>query len=221
MFDLDMAVASWRNGLGRRSSLSPRELDELEDHLRAHFELELELNAALAPARAFAIARAELGEASLLSTEFGKARRRQWKRLLVAGWALFAVSFLLPAVSEPVFASTDGLILSVPGWDAFLSALSGMAGPLGLASACTNGLMLVAGLWLGRKRLRHLRQAAVLMAAVAALNLVFWPLWVVIEGGMTLQAGYFAWAGSFACAATALWLRARQWASAQVSRVSV
>ncbi len=221
MFDLDKAVGSWRNGLRRRGSLSPRELDELEDHLLAHFELELELNVALAPARAFAIARAELGELPVLSKEFAKARRPGWKRLLVAGWALFAVSFLLPAVSEPVFASSDSLILSVTGWDALLSALSGMAGPLGLLSACTNGLMLVAGLWLGGKRMRHLRRAAAMMAVVAALNLVYWPLWVAMEGGMTLQAGYFAWAGSFTCAAGALWLRAREWASAQVSRVSV
>ena len=93
MFDLDMAVASWRKGLRRRSSLSPRELDELEDHLRAHFELELELNATLAPPRAFAIVRADLGEPAVLSREFAKARRPQWKRLLVAAWALFAVSF--------------------------------------------------------------------------------------------------------------------------------
>lgn len=221
MFDLDMAVASWRKGLRRRSSLSPRELDELEDHLRAHFELELELNAALAPPRAFAIVRADLGEPAVLSREFAKARRPQWKRLLVAAWALFAVSFVLPAVSEPIFDPSGGLVASVPGWDAFLSALSGMAGSLGLLSAYTNGLILVAGLWMGRKRLRHLRWAAPMMAAVAALNLVYWPIWVAIEGGMTLQAGYFAWAGSFTCAATALCLRAREWASAQVSRVSV
>ena len=160
MFDLDMAVASWRKGLRRRSSLSPRELDELEDHLRAHFELELELNAALAPPRAFAIVRADLGEPAVLSREFAKARRPQWKRLLVAAWALFAVSFVLPAVSEPIFDPSGGLVASVPGWDAFLSALSGMAGSLGLLSAYTNGLILVAGLWMGRKRLRHLRWAA-------------------------------------------------------------
>ena len=189
-------------------------------HLRAHFELELELNAALVPPRAFAIARAELGEAAVLSREFAKARRSHWKRLLVAAWALFALSFVLPAVSEPIFDPSGGLVASVPGWDAFLSALSGMAGPLGLLSAYTNGLMLVAGLWMGRKRLRHLRWAAPMMAAVAVLNLVYWPLWVAIQGGMTLQAGYFAWAGSFTCAATALWLRARDWASAQVSRIS-
>ena len=35
MFELEKAVSRWREGQGRESSLSPRELDELEDHLRA------------------------------------------------------------------------------------------------------------------------------------------------------------------------------------------
>ena len=50
---------SGAGGSARIASLRCRrgELDELEDHLRARVELELEMNAALAPTRAFAIAR--------------------------------------------------------------------------------------------------------------------------------------------------------------------
>ena len=61
MFDLDIEVRRWRERQESESSLSPRELDELEDHLRARVDLELELNAVLAPAQAFAITRRGLG----------------------------------------------------------------------------------------------------------------------------------------------------------------
>ena len=54
MFDLDTEVRRWRERQERKSSLSPRELDELEDHLRARVDLELEINATLAPRRAVA-----------------------------------------------------------------------------------------------------------------------------------------------------------------------
>ena len=43
MFDLDAEVRRWRNHAEGKSSLSPREVDELEDHLRARFDLELEV----------------------------------------------------------------------------------------------------------------------------------------------------------------------------------
>ena len=100
MFDLDRQVLRWREREERNSSLSPRELDELEDHLRARVDLELELNAVLAPADAFAIARRELGEAAALSKEFAKAGKPRWRRWLVAGWAMFAASFVLPVVEQ-------------------------------------------------------------------------------------------------------------------------
>lgn len=221
MFDLDREVRRWRQREIRRSSLSPRELDELEDHLRARVDLELELNAGLTPARAFAVTRDELGAGSALSKEFAKVGTPRWRRLMMAGWALFAVSFILPAVSEPMPPFPDNLVLSLTGWKAVRWSLSGLAGPLGIFSACTNALMLATGIWMGRNRGRCPRWAVTTMAAVAAFNLLFWPLWVVGEGGMTLRVGYFAWTSSFACTATALWLRGREWASAELRRASI
>jgi len=221
MCELERAIRRWWWQEMRRSSLSPRELDELEDHLRARVDLELELNARLTPARAFAIARDELGVGAALSREFAKAGKPRWRRLLVVGWALFAVSFILPTVSEPMSPFPDNMILSVTGWKAFRWALSGLAGPLGIVSACTNSLMLVTGLWVRRHRSRCPGWAVSAMAAVAAFNLLFWPVWVVAEGDLTLQAGYFAWASSFACTAAALWLRGREWASARLRRASI
>ena len=107
MFDLEKELRRWRE---RGSSLSARELDELEDHLRAWIDLELQLNPKLAPAHAFKVARDELGDPAAVSREFAKAGKPRWRRLLVAGWALFGVSFLLPAFFVP----GTGLGLSRP-----------------------------------------------------------------------------------------------------------
>ena len=69
MCDMEKAVRGWLRGLERRSSLSTRGLDELEDHLRARAELDSHLNPGLQPATAFATARAELGEPAAVSRE--------------------------------------------------------------------------------------------------------------------------------------------------------
>lgn len=102
MFNMERAVQRWREDLERRSSLSPREVDELEDHLRARFDLELELDAGMDPARAFAIVRHELGQGPALAREFEKARKPTWRRWLVAGWALYAVWFVIPGKVLPM-----------------------------------------------------------------------------------------------------------------------
>ena len=119
MFDLDAEVRSWREHQERTSSLSPRELDELEDHLKALVDLEeLELNAALAPTRAFAIARRELGEPAALSREFAKVGKLRWRRWLVAGWTMNVASWFLPAVPLKLF----GVVHIMYGHELFLDA---------------------------------------------------------------------------------------------------
>ena len=152
MFDLDTEVRRWREHAEGKSSLSPREVDELEDHLRARVDLELELNGALTPVQAFAAASEDVGEPAALSKEFVKAGRPRWRPLLVAAWAMFAVSWFLPAVVEyiPIPPAPDGTLQQhvevIPGWEAFVYALFGWAGPVGSVSALTNVLMLVTGL---------------------------------------------------------------------------
>ena len=227
MFDLDTEVRRWRKHAERKSSLSPRKVDELQDHLRARIDLELELDSALTPAQAFGAAREDVGEPAALSREFVKAGRPRWRRLLVAAWAMFAVSWFLPTVVEyiPIPPAPDGTVLrqgarAIPGWDAFVYALFGWAGPVGSVSALTNVLMLVTGLWVYLKRASKARWAAPLMVVAAAVNALYWPFWVMSEGDMALRLGFVAWAGSFALGGTALWLRARGWMSAQPETAS-
>ncbi|MYG81200.1 MAG: hypothetical protein F4187_05260, partial [Gemmatimonadetes bacterium] len=184
MSDLNARIREWRQLQERETSLSPRELDELEDHLGAHADLEMELNAVLAPDQAFAIARRELGETASLSKEFAKAGQPRWWRLVVAGCAMFVVSFTLPAVGEHTtshgfFTMEHG---AVSGWGAFWDALIWGDG-LGPWSALTNLAMLAGIVTLAiRRQPPRRRWMPVLLAAAGIMNLVYWPIWTVTEG---------------------------------------
>ncbi len=115
MFAAEKEVRRWREEVERRSSLSPREIDELEDHLRARVELEMELEPALGPARALAIARGELVRAVDLSREFARAGKSTWRRWMAAGWAMAARSEVMKLnVTSP---SLFGVSFALPvGW---------------------------------------------------------------------------------------------------------
>jgi len=220
MFDLEKAILGWRDSREREGSLSPRELDELEDHLRAHVDLELELDAALAPERAFAIARHELGRATVLSREFAKAGKPRWRRLLVAGWALFGVSFLLPTF----FTSGPGLgLFSRPfatepyfGYEVFWKLLSEDGELANVLAALIPNLVLVLTLPALRgkpgKRRRGLRWSLTTVG-VATLALAFLAPRIEMRGNgwepvfAELGIGFWVWSLSLVCAASALWLR--------------
>lgn len=207
MFDLDAAVGGWRARFARDRSFSVFDLDELEDHLRAAYEVELHLDPGLAPAVAFEQARAVLGEPEVLAGEFDKVGGKVWRWLLRAGWAAFAVSWLLPVHR---FGNTllelewkDGVF---PGVEALLLALTGLSGPVGVMSGLTN-LAMAATFWrisdAGRPRV--IRLTALLLASVV-LNL-WWVVWA--DSPSDLLAGYWAWTTSFAIAGAGLLLRAR------------
>lgn len=207
MFDLDGAVRAWRARFQRDRSFSAFDLDELEDHLRAAYEVELHLNPDLAPDVAFEQARSVLGEPSELAGEFDKVGGKVWRWLLRVGWAAFGVAWLLPVHR---FGNTllelewkDGVF---PGVEALLLALTGLGGPLGVMSGLTN-LAMAATFWrisdAGRPRVARL---AGLLLASAVLN-VWWVVWA--DAPSDLLAGYWAWTTSFAVAGLGLLIRAR------------
>ncbi len=215
MFDLDAEVGRWRERQERQSSLSPRELDELEDHLRARVDLEMEINRVLAPERAFAIARRELGKPVALEKEFAKAGKPRWRRWLVAGWAMFAASFVLPVVPNSPW---EGWAL---GWEAAwvtlgISVLEPrealIEAPLAALSGLTNLLMLSTLLQLRPVRPRRTRWLAGLVGGAALLNLQWLLGWAepVALPPLGMGIGYWAWTASFFCVAAALWMRAEQ-----------
>lgn len=178
MFELDREVRNWRTSVERGSSLSPRELDELEDHLRALVDLELELDASLAPRRAFAIARHALGEPKALSREFARAGRPRWKPLLAGAAALYVASLLLPVFHIPMpwgdwtmrgyemFTDGDPVPILVNLWMFIIVPViwrhrrvkgTWLAGILGLIGAFTLGLGVAAVIQNGPEALGELR----------------------------------------------------------------
>lgn len=242
MFDLDKEIGRWRQQENRRSFLSARELDELEDHLRTRIDLELELDPALSPHQAFALARDELGGGRTLSREFAKAGRPRWRGPMVAAWALFGASFLLPVVAAE-FRTVDG-VLPRYGYEAVLRLLADDELPATLLALGPNLLMVVTLLGVSRsgrswgRWLRRLLGFAGLALLLIGVTNLLWPASVSINGGppfhwpvpspatgtvhfhASLGMGYWAWALSFACAAAALWIRERKWASAPARRAS-
>lgn len=223
MFELETEVRRWRSSLERSSSLSPLELDELEDHLRARVDLELDLDATLAPHEAFAIARKELGEPMALSGEFARAGRPRWRRLLLAGWAMYAASFLLPALTATLGSSPSNPAadLTAYGYEFFVRPFQeGELGPP-LVVLLLNLPMLMTLPVLGRTR--RWKAPRLLVGAVGALTLGFgvislgWAPRITADGvgGVGyLGPGYWAWCASFVCVSAALWLRKREQASA-------
>lgn len=215
MFELDSAVLQWRQRQERESPLSPRELDELEDHLRARFDLELELNATVAPDQAFAIARRNLGEPVPLSKEFAKAGKPKWRRWLATGWAMYFAAWFLPVADVPFFGTIYAyelpaeLVGDVPAKVLFF--LSNLA-----------MVMTVPLLWSGRiSRSPWLRRLVSAVGVSAFVWVVGGMIYGSIESGGVgwlwppiFAAGFWSWSASFLFVAHALRLRATNWDSA-------
>ena len=213
MSDLNARIRDWRQLQERETSLSPRELDELEDHMRAHADLEMELNAVLTPEQAFAIARRELGKPKTLSKEFAKAGSPRWRRWVVAGWTAYAASWLLPILD---FFGT------VTGYD-LLKGTSDIIGTAVLLATNLPMLLTVSVLWGARlARNRWLRRMVGAVGVAAIGCAVGIMVWGSIENASVawlfpfppLLVGFWAWAGSFLCVTRGLWLRAKEWTSA-------
>lgn len=205
MFEFENEVRRWRTALDRRSSLSPRELDELEDHLRARVDLELELDAALAPTEAFEIARRDLGEPKALSREFARAGRPRWKLLLAGALTLYSASLLLPVIHIPLPWDNDwtmwGYEMLTDGESIFVNL------PM---------LLVLPFIWRGRRSKGT--WLAGILGVIGASTLGLGAAALISDGPGALSAlrpGYWAWSASFVCASAALWLRRRGWASAR------
>ena len=219
MFDLDGRVRQWRERQERTSSLSPRELDELEDHLRARVDLEMELNAVLGPQQAFAIARHDLGEAAALEKEFAKVGKPRWRRWLVAGWTAYVAAWFLPVFRIELFGFGDVLY----GHELFRDSELLVFVPVHLAM-----LMSTSALWGGRiARARWMRWLLGCTGGLVLGFMVAAACYAVSTDGLGVLSWFvqiplaiWSWGASMVCAAAGLRLRAKEWASATPKRVS-
>lgn len=212
MFDLDAEVRRWRERQERMSSLAAAELDELEDHLRARVDLELELMVPPSRRRAFALARDGLGESTVLSREFAKAGTPRWRKLMITGWAMFGMSFFLPVralhlLDPATQVRVPGEALVRYGHEVFRD----YASDFNLFVLPSLMLLLtIPTLWnAGHARGRWLRGLlGVTGMAFLAAGIVF-PLVAAMPYAVSPGLGFWLWASSFLVAAIALQLRAR------------
>ncbi|MYI07298.1 MAG: hypothetical protein F4059_08305 [Gemmatimonadetes bacterium] len=222
MFEVDGEIRRWRGRQERETSLSPRELDELEDHLRARVDLEMELNQVLAPERAFAIARRDLGKGPALAKEFARAGKPRWRRWLAAGWAMYLAALFLPVVQFPVWG--DGQVYGSVTYG-YLQLRHMLLSPTlaELPWILMNAAMLasVPALWGARFASRRWFRRALGSMGMCTLGM---SAYIVAKPTLTLGPqiwshlplieGFWVWSASYICVANALRLRAREWAPA-------
>lgn len=97
MFDLEKAIARWRQQMSRAGLRNTECLDELEGHLREDFEHSI--HSGLKPDTAFADAVQRLGHGDVLAGEFKKSQRslrRQWlNRGICLGIGMFGLALAI------------------------------------------------------------------------------------------------------------------------------
>ena len=217
-FELDRELRRWRRGLRRRSTLSARELDELEDHLRARVDLELESDASQAPAEAYAAARRALGEPAALRREFVRAGQSRWQPLVLVGWVVYVTSFLLPAVGSAGYGPTHSdMGITRHGYDFVLGPLQESEPKQLLLVLLFNFPMLMTlPMFRGSRRPRgSWRILGIMGALTLGLGVLTqgWPPWTTgaASGGAYFGSGYWMWSLSFVWVAAALLLRKHEW----------
>jgi hypothetical protein len=104
MFDLDKALASWRETYARNDSIDLDSLTELENHLRD--EIDALMAQGLSSQEAYEEACAQLGQESTLNAEYAKVHPDvSWKRRMLA--------MLVGYMSVGVLLSAAGMITSL------------------------------------------------------------------------------------------------------------
>jgi len=80
---LEAQIAQWREYLRRRQAIRPRDVEELEDHLRDH--VDALRGAGLSGDEAFLVAVKRMGALDTISNEFAREHsERLWKQLVIA-----------------------------------------------------------------------------------------------------------------------------------------
>jgi len=198
MFDLEQSIAEWRKQMLAAGIKTPVPLEELEIHLRE--EIERQMKAGSNEQQAFETATASIGQTKLLKMEFKKIDAENWNRPLAwIAWALFAVSFFLPALGDNAPGwKCAGISATAVSWSGFWHS---NWGTIHLASlTLANLVMITSPLLLVRlsrtvnflKWLRFSHLAAlVLVWSYVLLLLVF------MQNRRDLKIGCYIWAVSF------------------------
>jgi len=195
-FDLKAALQMWRQELSSQRNLLPDVRRELEAHLQDSFA---ELRGrGLSEEESFWLARRRVGELQVLNREFKiamKTMRHRDRPPAVVAWAIFVVSFFLPAMDQ------------MPGWKTAIlqsvfwpQALQGQWMSIHYLLLILPNLLMLASpfllAWAGydARFLKWLRGLS--LAAVALVwSFVFGLL--AHKDGDGLKIGCYVWASSF------------------------
>jgi len=126
MFNLNQAIAEWRQRIVMAGISTPEVLDELESHLREEVEQQIRLGSS--EERAFEIALQRMGRTDALQTEFqkiGRVASALWRKLRAASeHALFALTCLRMkwAFRMKLKALHTGLIVPLPSLNNFTAS---------------------------------------------------------------------------------------------------
>lgn len=193
-FDLSTSIERWRNELAVQRNLSPDTRRELEAHLRDSIA-ELKRRG-FSEDEAFLLARKRIGELPLLDREFKRGEARHWERpFAFAAWAIFAISFFLPALNQLVGWKTA--LLQSFFWP---QALQGQWPSIHyLLLTFANVLMLASPFLLAgaRRKTRFLKVFRWLSLGAAVLVWSFIILLFATNNGADLKVGCYLWATSF------------------------
>lgn len=157
MFNLEQAIADWRNQMLAAGIKSPVPLEELETHLRE--EIEQQMKSGLNEQEAFNHVVEKIGQPSLLKTEFkkigwfvdrmGENKSARTKQILSVLWFALCTRFLIEILSSPV---VGAMILYFPHyWSDFAICVT----LLGSAGVC-GSILLFYGAKLGQYVVRSL-----------------------------------------------------------------
>jgi hypothetical protein len=154
MFDLEQAIASWRQQMLAAGIKTPVPLEELESHLRE--EIEQQMKSGLAAQQAFDAAVQKIGQARPLKLEFKKAGEPVETRLVkLMSIACGGVAFLFSLWSLPFLFSREmdwtaklfglaAVVTTVLGWrynHKFLPAIRNQLARTVIGFACCLGCM--------------------------------------------------------------------------------
>jgi hypothetical protein len=192
MFNLEQSLAAWRSELAR-ARLAPAVIAELEIHLRDSIAAQM---AAGEPGpEAFVSAVQRLGPPANLKTEFNKLRIMRYNLPLAwIAWALFVVSFFLPAYEDDYgWQCADLSATSFPCFQSWWSSIHF------LLLTPANVVMVVAPFLLAKFPRRPVVLNVLRACSLVALALVWsFIALLVAEGARSeLKMGCYVWVASF------------------------
>ena len=196
MFNIESAIAEWRQQMLAAGIESPAPLNELESHLRE--EIGRQMQSGLDEQQAFEAATALMGQPGTLKLEFENAQAETWPRPLAwTAWILFVISFFLPAYAEGYGWQCAGLSATAVSW---AETKSGDWLDIHFALLTLANLLMLTSpflLWQFSQKTHFLKWLRIANFSALALVWSFLARPIISGEAKDLKIGCYVWAVSF------------------------